>query len=188
MTCDDNTEAVGFCVICVEYLCSACVEAHQRVKFTKDHTITQKEEVSEGRLSPFRYFSRSSAVSVLFCSYRRFIKLLNVRYFSDECKVISFFRNPRMVNSEADVLWYPQTRAGEVVLWDLWPADLPWLSAGQAQRPQVRPKCVINHRPMHGMHLESSTIIYMFFKSRLFPFPLSGIISLRMLISITSSM
>ncbi|XP_011605914.2 E3 ubiquitin-protein ligase TRIM33-like isoform X1 [Takifugu rubripes] len=47
MTCDDNTEAVGFCVICVEYLCSACVEAHQRVKFTKDHTITQKEEVSE---------------------------------------------------------------------------------------------------------------------------------------------
>lgn len=92
MTCDDNTEAVGFCVICVEYLCSACVEAHQRVKFTKDHTITQKEEVSEGRLSPFRYFSRSSrrnvAVSILFCSQRSFIKLLNVRYFPDECKVV----------------------------------------------------------------------------------------------------
>lgn len=64
MTCDDNTEAVGFCVICVEYLCSACVDAHQRVKFTKDHTITQKEEVSEGMLSPFSYFSRSSRRNV----------------------------------------------------------------------------------------------------------------------------
>ncbi|XP_071378778.1 transcription intermediary factor 1-alpha-like [Centroberyx affinis] len=47
MTCDDNTEAAGFCVDCVEYLCATCVEAHQRVKFTKDHTIRQKEELSQ---------------------------------------------------------------------------------------------------------------------------------------------
>ncbi|KAM3870162.1 transcription intermediary factor 1-alpha-like [Diretmus argenteus] len=46
MTCDDNTAAAGFCVDCVEYLCPTCVEAHQRVKFTKDHTIRQKEELS----------------------------------------------------------------------------------------------------------------------------------------------
>ncbi|XP_068564157.1 transcription intermediary factor 1-alpha-like isoform X1 [Cebidichthys violaceus] len=46
MTCDDNTEAVGFCVDCAEYLCATCVEAHQRVKFTKDHSIRQKAEVS----------------------------------------------------------------------------------------------------------------------------------------------
>ncbi|XP_035012346.2 transcription intermediary factor 1-alpha isoform X1 [Hippoglossus stenolepis] len=46
MTCEDNTEAAGFCVDCVEYLCGTCVEAHQRVKFTKDHTIRQKAEVS----------------------------------------------------------------------------------------------------------------------------------------------
>uniref|UniRef100_A0A667YPX9 RING-type E3 ubiquitin transferase n=1 Tax=Myripristis murdjan TaxID=586833 RepID=A0A667YPX9_9TELE len=45
MTCDDNTEAAGFCVDCVEYLCATCVEAHQRVKFTKDHIIRQKEDV-----------------------------------------------------------------------------------------------------------------------------------------------
>ncbi|GLD58990.1 transcription intermediary factor 1-alpha-like protein [Lates japonicus] len=47
MTCDDNTEADGFCLDCVEYLCATCVEAHQRVKFTKDHTIRQKTEVSQ---------------------------------------------------------------------------------------------------------------------------------------------
>lgn len=51
MTCDDNTEAAGFCVECVEYLCATCVEAHQRVKFTKDHTIRQKTDVSQGILA-----------------------------------------------------------------------------------------------------------------------------------------
>ncbi|XP_062245916.1 transcription intermediary factor 1-alpha-like isoform X2 [Platichthys flesus] len=46
MSCDDNTEAAGFCLDCVEYLCGTCVEAHQRVKFTKDHTIRQKADVA----------------------------------------------------------------------------------------------------------------------------------------------
>ncbi|TMS05708.1 E3 ubiquitin-protein ligase TRIM33 [Larimichthys crocea] len=47
MTCDDNTEAAGFCVNCVEYLCSTCVEAHQRVKFTRDHNIRPTTELSQ---------------------------------------------------------------------------------------------------------------------------------------------
>ncbi|XP_038130457.1 transcription intermediary factor 1-alpha isoform X2 [Cyprinodon tularosa] len=46
MSCDDNTEATGYCVECVEFLCLTCVEAHQRVKFTRDHNIRQKEEMS----------------------------------------------------------------------------------------------------------------------------------------------
>ncbi|XP_029115739.1 transcription intermediary factor 1-alpha isoform X1 [Scleropages formosus] len=46
MSCSDNAEATGFCVECVEFLCVTCIGAHQRVKFTKDHTIRQKEEVS----------------------------------------------------------------------------------------------------------------------------------------------
>ncbi|XP_069820118.1 transcription intermediary factor 1-alpha isoform X4 [Dendropsophus ebraccatus] len=44
-SCEDNAEAQGFCVECVEWLCKNCVQAHQRVKFTKDHTVRQKEEV-----------------------------------------------------------------------------------------------------------------------------------------------
>lgn len=48
MSCDDNTEATGFCVECVEFLCVTCIEAHQRVKFTRDHTIRQMEEMSSG--------------------------------------------------------------------------------------------------------------------------------------------
>uniref|UniRef100_A0A8C6KHC7 RING-type E3 ubiquitin transferase n=1 Tax=Nothobranchius furzeri TaxID=105023 RepID=A0A8C6KHC7_NOTFU len=46
MSCEDNTEATGFCMECVEFLCVTCIEAHQRVKFTRDHTIRQKEEMS----------------------------------------------------------------------------------------------------------------------------------------------
>lgn len=61
MTCTDNTEAVGFCVDCVEYLCATCVAAHQRVKFTKDHTISNIEEVSKGVL--FKIVSPWSALA-----------------------------------------------------------------------------------------------------------------------------
>lgn len=46
MSCDDNTEATGYCVECVEFLCVTCIEAHQRVRFTRDHSIRQKEEMS----------------------------------------------------------------------------------------------------------------------------------------------
>lgn len=45
-SCEDKAEANGFCVECVEWLCKTCIRAHQRVKFTKDHTVRQKEEVS----------------------------------------------------------------------------------------------------------------------------------------------
>ncbi|KAK6470389.1 E3 ubiquitin-protein ligase TRIM33 [Huso huso] len=45
-SCDDNACAVGFCVECGEWLCKTCIEAHQRVKFTKDHVIRRKDDVS----------------------------------------------------------------------------------------------------------------------------------------------
>ncbi|KAG7258646.1 hypothetical protein CRUP_032510, partial [Coryphaenoides rupestris] len=45
-TVEKNSQATGYCVECVEFLCVTCIEAHQRVKFTRDHTIRQKEEMS----------------------------------------------------------------------------------------------------------------------------------------------
>lgn len=51
MSCDDNTEATGYCVECMEFLCVTCIEAHQRVRFTRDHSIRQKEEMSPGSAS-----------------------------------------------------------------------------------------------------------------------------------------
>ena len=60
MSCDDNTEATGYCVECVEFLCVTCIEAHQRVKFTRDHTIRQKEEMSPGSVCLHAIKSRNT--------------------------------------------------------------------------------------------------------------------------------
>ncbi|KAJ6654843.1 hypothetical protein lerEdw1_006532 [Lerista edwardsae] len=38
-SCEDNAPATSYCVDCQEPLCETCVEAHQRVKYTKDHTV-----------------------------------------------------------------------------------------------------------------------------------------------------
>lgn len=43
-SCSDDAIAVSFCIDCSEYICDSCVQAHQRLKITKDHTIKPKEE------------------------------------------------------------------------------------------------------------------------------------------------
>uniref|UniRef100_A0A8C5B5Y6 Tripartite motif containing 33 n=1 Tax=Gadus morhua TaxID=8049 RepID=A0A8C5B5Y6_GADMO len=43
-SCEDNAGTIGFCVECAEWLCKTCVEAHQRVKITKDHKIRTKDD------------------------------------------------------------------------------------------------------------------------------------------------
>nr|UAT11597.1 tripartite motif containing 28 [Latimeria menadoensis] len=42
-SCDDDAAATSFCMECSEWLCDACVEAHQRVKVTKDHTMMRND-------------------------------------------------------------------------------------------------------------------------------------------------
>ena len=39
-SCDDNSVAHSWCAECEEHLCDDCVKAHQRVKVTKDHSIS----------------------------------------------------------------------------------------------------------------------------------------------------
>lgn len=43
-SCTDDETATSWCVECSEYICDSCVQAHQRLKITKDHTIKTKEE------------------------------------------------------------------------------------------------------------------------------------------------
>ncbi|XP_066500215.1 E3 ubiquitin-protein ligase TRIM33 isoform X2 [Hoplias malabaricus] len=59
-SCEDNASGIGFCVECGEWLCKTCIEAHQRVKFTKDHTIRKKEELTQESVS-------SSGQRTVFC-------------------------------------------------------------------------------------------------------------------------
>lgn len=50
-SCSDNAVATSWCVDCSEYICDSCVQAHQRLKITKDHTIKPKEEANSDQLS-----------------------------------------------------------------------------------------------------------------------------------------
>lgn len=43
-SCSDDAIATSWCVDCSEFICDNCVNAHQRLKITKDHTIKGKEE------------------------------------------------------------------------------------------------------------------------------------------------
>lgn len=45
--CDEGEEASSFCLDCREWLCDQCVDAHKRVRVTKDHTISPKSELKK---------------------------------------------------------------------------------------------------------------------------------------------
>lgn len=44
-SCEDNSAASSYCLNCCEWLCDACVQAHQRVRITKDHEIKSGEDL-----------------------------------------------------------------------------------------------------------------------------------------------
>ena len=54
-SCEDNSIASSFCLNCSEWLCSACVQAHQRVRVTKDHEIKSGEELRASVKNHGRY-------------------------------------------------------------------------------------------------------------------------------------
>eukprot|EP00794_Sanderia_malayensis_P018212 gene18212-20030_t len=46
-SCEDESKVSSYCVNCEEWLCKACVQAHQRVKVTRDHSIKTREEFEQ---------------------------------------------------------------------------------------------------------------------------------------------
>ncbi|KAG8222694.1 hypothetical protein J437_LFUL002751, partial [Ladona fulva] len=45
-SCAEDNPATSWCVNCSEFICDACVEAHHRLKITKDHSIIAKDEAT----------------------------------------------------------------------------------------------------------------------------------------------
>uniref|UniRef100_A0A3Q3VLL9 Tripartite motif containing 45 n=1 Tax=Mola mola TaxID=94237 RepID=A0A3Q3VLL9_MOLML len=82
MTCDDNAEAAAFCVNCAEYLCVTCVEAHQRVKLTRNHAIRQKEDVCQG----MPIASETSTQRPVFCDIH---KQEPLKLFCETCDLLT---------------------------------------------------------------------------------------------------
>lgn len=89
-SCTDDAAATSWCVECAEYICDSCVQAHQRLKITKDHTIKTKEEaITESQ-------STSNDEKTLMChvhpqvNYRFICKVVN-QYPLQYLNVILFY-------------------------------------------------------------------------------------------------
>ncbi|XP_063174662.1 transcription intermediary factor 1-beta isoform X3 [Chroicocephalus ridibundus] len=68
-SCEDNALATSYCVECSEPLCETCVEAHQRVKYTKDHTVRATGSVKAKERERAVYCSvHKHEPLVLFCN------------------------------------------------------------------------------------------------------------------------
>nr|XP_033816585.1 transcription intermediary factor 1-beta [Geotrypetes seraphini] len=67
-SCEDNAVATSYCIECTEWLCGTCVGAHQRVKYTKDHTVkvTGASKSNEGERSVFCPLHKHEPL-LLFC-------------------------------------------------------------------------------------------------------------------------
>ncbi|NXW53904.1 TIF1B factor, partial [Eurystomus gularis] len=74
-SCEDNAPATSYCVECSEPLCDTCVEAHQRVKYTKDHTV---RAIGSGRVVV--------ATRAVFCSVHKQEPLV---LFCDTCDMLT---------------------------------------------------------------------------------------------------
>ncbi|XP_041341446.1 transcription intermediary factor 1-beta-like isoform X3 [Pyrgilauda ruficollis] len=48
-SCEDNAAATSFCLECAEPLCDTCVEAHLRVRYTREHSVQPLAPVTPSR-------------------------------------------------------------------------------------------------------------------------------------------
>ncbi|KAK6192090.1 hypothetical protein SNE40_003631 [Patella caerulea] len=76
--CEDAIEATSHCEDCEEWLCDQCVFAHKRVKITKDHTITGKnnKNSSDGTMNE----------TATFCKLHKHEKL---NFFCEVCDMLT---------------------------------------------------------------------------------------------------
>ncbi|XP_068214823.1 E3 ubiquitin-protein ligase TRIM33-like isoform X2 [Palaemon carinicauda] len=63
-SCSDEAIATGLCTDCSEWLCDQCIQAHKRVKVTKDHIIKGKGDVDSDSSSSLKTQTKKS----LFCN------------------------------------------------------------------------------------------------------------------------
>ncbi|XP_037102342.1 E3 ubiquitin-protein ligase TRIM33 isoform X3 [Syngnathus acus] len=78
-SCEDNAGTIGFCVECGEWLCITCVEAHQRVKITKDHKIRTKEDTNTESVG-------ASGQRLFFCPIH---KQEPLKLFCESCDILT---------------------------------------------------------------------------------------------------
>lgn len=78
--CESNP-ASSYCLQCDDWLCADCVDAHKRVRMTKDHQLTSREEAAENKVAA----AGASEVSML-CRLHPKEKLT---LFCEKCEVLT---------------------------------------------------------------------------------------------------
>lgn len=83
--CTDDAPATSWCVECAEYICDSCVQAHQRLKITKDHTIKTKEEALTDNQSS------SNEEKTLMCHVHPQVNMSIIQIVNRFCYLSCFF-------------------------------------------------------------------------------------------------
>ncbi|CAH1978376.1 unnamed protein product [Acanthoscelides obtectus] len=81
-SCSDDADATSYCVDCSEFICDNCVQAHQRLKITKDHTIKPKED----GLIESNSVASGSGLNSMFCQQHPHEKL---SLFCETCDMLT---------------------------------------------------------------------------------------------------
>ena len=78
-SCDENNPASSYCFVCQNFLCSPCLEAHQRLKATRDHrnVVIEKLQVQDVQELIHRQ---------VMCS-QRYHENQPLEFYCEECKV-----------------------------------------------------------------------------------------------------
>ncbi|CAG5133116.1 unnamed protein product [Candidula unifasciata] len=77
--CEENQEAGFYCLQCEEWLCDSCVDAHKRVRVTKDHVISPKNEVKV-------VINKSPWEQLMMCKQHRQEQL---KFFCEKCEMLT---------------------------------------------------------------------------------------------------
>ncbi|BFZ05146.1 hypothetical protein BsWGS_08185 [Bradybaena similaris] len=77
--CEENQEAGFYCLQCEEWLCDSCVDAHKRVRITKDHTISPKNEVKV-------VTNKSPWEQLMMCKQH---KQEQLKFFCEKCEMLT---------------------------------------------------------------------------------------------------
>ena len=50
--CEEGSPVSSYCIDCADWLCDQCVQAHRRVRITKDHVIQTKDAMASNDIKP----------------------------------------------------------------------------------------------------------------------------------------
>ena len=81
--CEEGSPVSSYCIDCADWLCDQCVQAHRRVRMTKDHVIQTKDAMASNDIKPPSHSSMMHCKVVFtndrLCCSKQLYEILNLR-------------------------------------------------------------------------------------------------------------